>query len=466
MSSNKNGGVNFLQQWADMSKSTIEKFTKANEKLQEEVMGNFSKNPSDYFSNWFENQKKFYDPKASAKASDSTNEYAAYFTQWFENQVDASKKLYEQAQSFWSQNPFFTQFQNGFSSFNNPWSASFTEMLKNMSNTDQKEYFKSMFNNAETFAKMYQAWLPIYKAYQEGNFNADTFKNFLKPESVKEMMDKFLGYMPNEYSDFVNYWNNQLKSFGETMQAQSKDMYNQFKNNFQEGIAKMANAPFEQWNEMYQSANSQFQFASNPFMKMLTPDANKENIETLQEIADKIAQFNLRNSEMQFMVYEKGTTAMKSFGEKLYEKIQKGESIESFMQFYTEFLNTMDSHLTELFGSENYSKLQAELSSLGFRLKNQISSQLEKQFADLPIVTRSEMDKLYKTIYEMNKNFREMSRKGMDNAKEVSKEVAKTTVEAAKSSVKVAQSAIKTATKAATNTASKTTAAKKSTTKK
>lgn len=464
MSSNKNSGVNFLQQWAEMSKNTIEKFTKANEKLQEEVMGNFSKKPTDFVSNWFETQKKFFEP-AATKANDN-NEYMAYFTQWFENQVEASKKLYEQAQSFWNQNPFFTQWQNGFQSLgNNPWSASFSEMLKNMSNADQKEYFKSMFNNAETFTKMYQAWLPIFKAYQEGNFSADTFKNLLKPESVKEIMDKFLGYMPNEYTSFVNYWNDQLISFGEGLQAQSKDMFNQFKTNYQEGIAKMANAPFEKWNEIYQAANNQFQFASNPFMKMLTPDANKENIETLQEIADKIAQFNLRNSEMQFMVYEKGTAAMQSFGEKLYEKLQKGESIESFMQFYTEFLNTMDSHLTELFGSENYSKLQAELSSLGFRLKNQISAQLEKQFADLPIVTRSEMDKLYKTIYEMNKNFRELSRKGMDKAKAVSEEVTKSTVEAAKSSVKVAQSAIKTATKTATKTASKATAAKKTTKK-
>jgi polyhydroxyalkanoate synthase subunit PhaE len=73
------------------------------------------------------------------------------------------------------------------------------------------------------------------------------------------------------------------------------------------------------------------------------------------------------------------------------------------MNVYGEWLNTNDKHLTALFATAGYSKLQAELNTFGMKLKQHMNAQMEKAMKNVPVVPRSEMDELYKTVYELRK---------------------------------------------------------------
>jgi topoisomerase IA-like protein len=96
----------------------------------------------------------------------------------------------------------------------------------------------------------------------------------------------------------------------------------------------------------------------------------------------------------------------------------------------------MDAEMVELFGSEHFSQLQAEMSSLGFRLKKQMDEQMENTLSNLPIVTRTEMDSMYKSMYEMNKELRNLLRENATTVTATAKKASATVKKAAKATVK------------------------------
>ena len=70
-----------------------------------------------------------------------------------------------------------------------------------------------------------------------------------------------------------------------------------------------------------------------------------------------------------------------------------------------------DTVFGELFSSEEYSKFQADFTTVTMTVKKSVEKQMEKMMANVPVVTRSEMDDLYKTVYEMNKHIKSLEKK-------------------------------------------------------
>ena len=52
----------------------------------------------------------------------------------------------------------------------------------------------------------------------------------------------------------------------------------------------------------------------------------------------------------------------------------------------------------------------AEVAAMKNRISKDIELQTEKMFKDIPVATRSEMDEVYKTIYELKKKVRQMEK--------------------------------------------------------
>jgi adenylosuccinate lyase len=89
----------------------------------------------------------------------------------------------------------------------------------------------------------------------------------------------------------------------------------------------------------------------------------------------------------------------------------------NMMAAYQEWMNLNDSVFTGLFDTDEFSKIQSELASAGMRLKKEFELQMEKVLENVPVITRSEMDELYKTVYELKKRIRTLE-KEQENAVE------------------------------------------------
>src|SRR5690606_27006877 len=96
-------------------------------------------------------------------------------------------------------------------------------------------------------------------------------------------------------------------------------------------------------------------------------------------------------------------------------KIENGEDVNSIMALYQEWMNISDKTFVSLFESDEYSEKMAEVSAMQMRLKKDMEKQAEKMLVGLPVATRSEMDELYKTIYDLKKQVRELEKLAVGN---------------------------------------------------
>src|SRR5690606_13559951 len=144
--------------------------------------------------------------------------------------------------------------------------------------------------------------------------------------------------------------------------------------------------------------------------KMVTPNQFTKATAEWSEIADRMALYNIKNAEMQYMVYQQGQKVMDQLVANIAEKVQSGTEINSIAALYQEWLNLSDKVYVELFESDAYSKLMAEVSALQLKLRKDMDLQAEKMLANIPVATRSELDELYKVIYDLKKEVRQLEK--------------------------------------------------------
>ena len=181
------------------------------------------------------------------------------------------------------------------------------------------------------------------------------------------------------------------------------------------------------YNTFYNNMNE----AVAPFTKMMTPNAQTKTLTEWQDLSNRIAIYNIKNAELQYMMYTQGAKVMDNLAQNVANKIEKGQEVNSVMALYQEWMNISDKTFVELFESDEYSELMAEVSAMQLKLRKDVEVQMEKFMTGIPVATRSEMDEMYKTIYDLKKQVRQMEKMLDLNTEEVAAP-AKTTTTAAK----------------------------------
>jgi len=202
------------------------------------------------------------------------------------------------------------------------------------------------------------------------------------------------------WNDFTSQFNGFGKNIFESTQNSWNNMF----------PAANANSFFASMNDNYSKMQNYMQNASSPLMKMMSDGTQKEMFEATSTISDLFARFSMSNTQLQYMTYTAGLKASETTAKNLYEKMSKGEDMSSMTGLYNEWLSVNDKIFVELFETDEYSKIQAELSSTGMKLKQQMDKQMEKMLVNVPVVPRSEMDELYKTVYELKKRVRDLEK--------------------------------------------------------
>lgn len=449
------------------------KFISGNNTLHETI-----EKGTNWYKNWLEDQKNLFvkatsaatgaGETASGKTSDHTAEQNTaklneYYENWMNTQMNWAKQIWEMGQEsakqFWATgstaNPFTgfpaawqNPWNNMGNSFNNPmqywmnqmnannWMSqmqqmnpfnqdafkkandnmtniftqyyttlknSFADWQRNMQNGTVQDAFKNMTSSAEGFTKFAEIWLPMFKSMQDKTFNMDTYRQFMNPELYKDFMDKFFGFTPESSRQAMQ----QITNYAMNSYQQMRDMADKMSNG-QQAFNGM-NTGYTNW---YNLMNE----AAAPFTKLVTPNQTTKTMQEWADIYNRIALFNIKNAELQYMIYTQGTKVMDKLAENVAKKVQDGTEITSMLALYQEWLNISDKTFVSLFESKEYSELMAEVVSMQMKLRRDIELQTEKMLKDVPVATRSEMDEVYKTIHDLKKQVRELESKIEANA--------------------------------------------------
>jgi hypothetical protein len=103
------------------------------------------------------------------------------------------------------------------------------------------------------------------------------------------------------------------------------------------------------------------------------------------------------------MIYVTGLAAFEKVIATVAEKISSGEEIEGFDQFFDLWVDVNEKTYHALFQTEDFSKMQGELLESSVNARKHFFKLTELYLYDFPVALRSEMDDVYKTIYELKK---------------------------------------------------------------
>ncbi len=425
-------GSEWYKNWLDSQKNIFTKTTDQAANATETAKDNMSK-MNEFYQGWFNTQmnwaKQMWEMNLNHMKNTTTANNTAdmnpmnMWNNWMNwmgnmnqaaNWTNAANNWMSQMQSF---NPMSTDtwkkasenwtgiFNQYYEMLNN----NFAEMQKNMQNGTAQDAYRNMVNVSEGFTRFAEMWMPMWKSIQEKTFNMDMYKQWMNPAMYKDMMDKYFGFMPESSREYFQNMANMMQNGMGNMSQNAMNSYQQMRSmmgnmmpNASDMFANMLNG----YNTWYNMLNN----VTAPMVKMMTPNQQTKTMLEWNDIANRMMVYNIKNAELQYMIYTQGTKVMDQLAENVAAKLQSGEEMNNMLAMYQEWLNISDKVFVSLFEGEEYSKLMAEVSALQLNLRKDMEGQMEKFMVAIPVATRSEMDEMYKTIYELKKQVRQLEK--------------------------------------------------------
>lgn len=432
---------NFFDAWLETQKQMMDNWTESNNKLQESVKsGNVAKDGFPIYQEWLnkqgeitkkatenasENAKASFD-KASESFKNQAN-LGDVYNNWVKAQQENAAKAFDAFKSFtpssfnfngWN-NPaadYAKQFQNTqqnwFETSKNwyeqytknftPYSNPFADWTKNFNNDVTKDAWKNLAEANKGFFAFFEQWKPAFDAAQTNTFNAEWFRNAFNPSSFRDLMDKTLEQIsPSQMRELFN----QHQNWTEMAMNYSKNAYNQWVNQLPESVR--TSTPFTFWQQMQeQSGNNPFTAynkAVMPVFNFFNPGKEGEVKELVVSVMEKTATYGQKLNEMQRILYVNGAKLWEQFVTENAEKIRTGADLSNTQEVFQKWVAFCEESFINVFRSEEYSKIQAELLDLSLEIRQKNEKVQEIALANTPVVLRSEADELYETIYELRK---------------------------------------------------------------
>jgi class III poly(R)-hydroxyalkanoic acid synthase PhaE subunit len=137
---------------------------------------------------------------------------------------------------------------------------------------------------------------------------------------------------------------------------------------------------------------------------------DREKVELIMRGFDDLAVFLARNTAFQYKIYITGIEAMEKVLESVAQKIRNGEEIKTFEEFFDLWIDVSERKFFEVFRTEEFSLMQGELLDSSLNVRRHFQKLMELYLFDLPVALRSEMDDLYRTVYDLKKKVRNLEK--------------------------------------------------------
>ncbi|MCD6068812.1 MAG: hypothetical protein K0S33_3638 [Bacteroidetes bacterium] len=408
----------------DVQSQTINNWIESTQKFQKAFTGgSIAQEGQHIYKDWMDKQTTLFNGMQANQAADATSfgKPEEFFKNWYTQQMDGIKKMTDFNQSIYSSFANYgkpaNEYINHFTGANTAWTNiynnwmntlnnSYSTFMKNIPNSTNQDAFKNMFETSQMYLKLQEFWQPAFKSFQSGDFSADTFKTYLKPEAYKQLTEQMFGNMFNtaNMKDVFDASIKKIQEFFSTNNNLSKEYVAQM-----QSIAKnfpgLISGDFAKVSELYNNVNNVFGKTFEPLMKLATPGKEKETIEANIALLDKISEYSVKQTEMQYHFYVTAQKAMEAAAQKAFAKMDpsKTNEIQGFNEFYNEWIKTNEDFYTTLFASDEFSKIKGEVTNIGMDVKSHFEKQFENVFGVYPVAFRSEVDELTKTIHDLKK---------------------------------------------------------------
>jgi len=425
---------NLMDTMVETSSKAVNNWVETAQKAQKAALsGSSLEKNSDLYKEWLNNQMSIFrnitlnndDHKDGKKHTENSNASVEdFYKNWYNQQMTAFKQMTDLNQNMMNAFSNFgkpaSEVNANFSSMNQAWTGIYENWMNTMNNTYNnlsnsmkgglnKNVFEQMFQSQNVMLKMQEFYAPFQKAMQTGQFNMDTFKKMMDPAEYKKNMENmFAGMMPqNNMKEFFDMYTAQMHNLFGNSQNMTKEMRENMEN-MMKSFPQLFNADMGKMMNVYNQMSDNMHKTMAPFVKMMAPGKEKENMQASFETMDKMAIYQIKNAQLQYLIMTTGQKAVEKTMEMVTEKFKNQTEITSFNKFFQEWVNLNESAFVELFNSDDFSALKAEVTSLSLAIKKDLETQFESQMAVYPFVFKSDMNEVYQTMHDLKNKIKSL----------------------------------------------------------
>jgi len=283
-------------------------------------------------------------------------------------------------------------------------------MTKNFTNVLSKDTFNNMFSSTGTYLKVMEFWKPFTQQIQDGIQNPQNLQKLMDMTKYKDVMDKMFNFAsPESVKDF----HNQMTYFVEAMNTnsqQSIQRYNQLLQNNLSLLPEMMSGDPTAAMKAMDNLNDMYQKTVEPLWHVTNQGKENQIAELMGKITNRYSDYSTKFAEFQHLVYTTGQKAMEDVMNESVQQITKGTEISNYNEFFRNWVRSNEEKYLKLFETDEFSKLQGELMTVGLEIKSDFQKVMELMLVDIPVVPRSEMDDLYKTIHDLKAKVRNLEK--------------------------------------------------------
>ena len=341
-----------------------------------------------------------------------------YFDNWLKSQERAFGALTEMTQKFQQSLQGFggsgggMQGFGGFQDLYTSWTTSVLNAMQKGGNADiplVKELLGKTLTGSNAYMKLYEMWTLLFKTIQEKGASPDFFKHMSDPAKYKEILDQIFGFDPTAAFKITDQASKLFETLAGSSQGFTKTWMDASDKTLKSFPHMMEGHP-EEFMKIFHTLFSAFDSTAGRAFHVPAVGKDREKIELILRSLDDLSVYLARKTEYEHMMYVTGTGAFEKIIATVADKVGKGEEIKRFDEFFDLWIDVSENTYYALFQTEDFSKKQGELLDASLNVRQHFFKLMELYLFDFPIVVRSEMDDLYKTVHDLKRKVRNLEK--------------------------------------------------------
>ena len=143
---------------------------------------------------------------------------------------------------------------------------------------------------------------------------------------------------------------------------------------------------------------------------MMGMGANRESNEDLMKVMNAYIKMLFTAGELSVLITDSIRNSAKVLVDRYQQNIKEGKVVTTFREFYNLWYSVTEEVLLSLLNTDDFSKVFGDFSDKYAQYMIALNKVQERMLASLPIPTNSDMNSLYKTVYDLRKAVRDLTR--------------------------------------------------------
>ena len=297
--------------------------------------------------------------------------------------------------SMTSMMPNMGNFWNMMPNMQNYWDQ-FTGMMPN------PEQFMNMFPykipGMDVYSKLFEMWKGLgnpanfMQDFQEKYLDLmnDVMKSFL-PEGTQQMIGKPMEFM----NTLVDYYQKNLTPW---MQIDESIM------------ERLAAGDLTAYYDFFKDFEAKYEETFDKYFNMMGLGLNREANEDYMHALNAYYKAMIASGELMAVIVNTSAQTLTQISDRLQADLAEGKVPTTFRDFYSIWYSVTEGAFEELLGTDQFSKAFGEYSDKYAQYMIAMNKVYERMLSSLPIPTNTDMKSLYKTVYDLRKDVRDLKK--------------------------------------------------------